>query len=114
MKRGFAWIAGGSHEVRYQDRNPLESFSVRGHGRQAHRASGYMKGVYLRCLSARSMKRGFRLNTGRLSRGAVSQTKPLEGISVRAMEEERTARASLVWWSQRDLNPCLSLERAPS
>ncbi len=27
---------------------------------------------------------------------------------------ETAGSASLVWWSQRDSNPCLSLERAPS
>jgi len=33
-------------------------------------------------------------------------------VSSRAIiYEARSVRASLVWWSQRDLNPCLSLER---
>ena len=37
---------------------------------------------------------------------------PTEGFYPRAiMDEARAARASLVWWSQQDLNPCLSLER---
>jgi hypothetical protein len=39
----------------------------------------------------------------------------IKGFYSRAiMDKTRAVRASLVWWSQRDLNPCLSLERAPS
>jgi hypothetical protein len=34
---------------------------------------------------------------------------PTEGFYSRAiMDEARAARASLVWWSQRDLNPCFN------
>jgi hypothetical protein len=34
---------------------------------------------------------------------------PLEGFYSRAiMDGARAARASLVWWSQRDLNPCFN------
>ena len=48
-------------------------------------------------------------------RKRIMRETSIKGFSSRAiMDEARAIRASLVWWSQRDLNPCLSLERAPS
>jgi hypothetical protein len=45
-------------------------------------------------------------------RRGIREEAPLEGFYSRAiMVGARKARVSLVWWSQRDLNPCLSLER---
>jgi hypothetical protein len=30
------------------------------------------------------------------------------------LKQEPKRAINSIWWSQRDLNPCLSLERAPS
>ena len=80
-----------------------------------------------------------RLNSGRLSRSVVSELKTTGGVYPCACDgrvahgtskrelvgfirrrqflkqlKRRRLNQRLVWWSQRDLNPCLSLERAPS
>ncbi len=54
-----------------------------------------------------------RLNTALLSYG-LSYGKPTGEEIAQQKVANSLERREKVWWSQRDSNPCLSLERAPS
>ena len=49
-----------------------------------------------------------------LSSYGLSYGRPAEDATSTVMVANSRRDEGKVWWSQRDLNPCLSLERAPS
>jgi hypothetical protein len=53
------------------------------------------------------------LHTALLSYG-VSNGRPADDATSRLKVANAPKSQGNMWWSQRDLNPCLSLERAPS